>query len=178
MNHAGAGKTTLINILAGLYSASSGAIKINGVTLTPSNRSIFVQHLAYVRHSTPLHAESTVSELIRFAANLRLPTHTPSTVKRHRVDHLIKQLNLTTCKNTKVGKLSGGEHKRVAVAVEMVTEPSSFCVISNLSWLDLTGLSFPSRLASIRRANLRVCFCLSAVDASILLAMFFEVLIR
>lgn len=64
-----------------------------------------------------------------YAARLRLPSTTPISEKKRRVDAIIANLGLNSCKDTWIGDsehrgISGGERKRVSIGVELVSDPS------------------------------------------------------
>ena len=68
----------------------------------------------------------TVRECLAFAAKLKLTGTLEE--KMTRVDEVIKDLRLTKCQNTKIGGslvkgVSGGERKRTAIGVELITDP-------------------------------------------------------
>jgi len=93
---------------------------------------------AYVQQDDILFQTMTVRECLEFAAKLKLPGTTPE--KLARVEHIIQELRLTKCQNTKIGGplvkgVSGGERKRTSIGVELITDP-------NLIFLDepTTGL--------------------------------------
>lgn len=70
----------------------------------------------------------TVRETVTFAAKLRLPQTTPEQEKRHRVEELLGLLGLSSVADSVIGKegkrgISGGERKRVSIAVELITNP-------------------------------------------------------
>ncbi len=80
----------------------------------------------YVQQDDILFQTMTVRECLIFAAKLRLKGSDEE--KLERVDEIIKDLRLTKCQNTKIGGnlvkgVSGGERKRTAIGVELITDP-------------------------------------------------------
>ena len=74
-----------------------------------------------------LFAHITVEETLRYAATLRLP-ETTDTERDSAVNDVIRQLGLEACRHTIVGNafirgVSGGERKRLCVAIELLTQP-------------------------------------------------------
>lgn len=71
----------------------------------------------------------TVQETIRYAAHLRLPAYMPKRLKYEKVDEIIEYLGLMRVKDNRVGSsfgepgLSGGERRRVRIAMELVSDP-------------------------------------------------------
>jgi ABC-type multidrug transport system ATPase subunit len=81
----------------------------------------------------------TVREALEFAAKLKL--NMPDEDKMVRVDKIIKDLSLQKCANTQIGGLlkktiSGGERKRCAIGVELITDPSMVLLDEPTSGLD------------------------------------------
>jgi ABC-type multidrug transport system ATPase subunit len=81
----------------------------------------------------------TVREALTFAARLKLDLSVEDQDKR--VDKLIRDLSLEKCANTQIGGLmkktiSGGERKRTAIGVELITDPSIVLLDEPTSGLD------------------------------------------
>jgi ABC-type transport system involved in cytochrome bd biosynthesis fused ATPase/permease subunit len=127
--HTGAGKTTFLNTLAGRIGPAgtlTGAILVNGA---PRRHSIWRSQCAYVEQDDLLYPNLSVYETIKFAALLRLPSSMSNETKLQRVDEVIMELGLNGCRNTRIGSpdqrgISGGERKRVSIAIELVSQPS------------------------------------------------------
>ena len=133
MGPSGAGKTSLLNILAGRAS-SHGRVKItsdvrlNNYAVDPT--AIAVRKLiAFVAQDDSLQVTSTPREAIRFSAKLRLPRSTTDHELEKLTTRMITELGLTSCADTMVGGelikgISGGERKRTSVGVELVVKPA------------------------------------------------------
>lgn len=81
----------------------------------------------------------TVREALTFAARLRLKISEADQDKR--IDKLIDDLGLEKCKDTQIGTvlkktISGGERKRTAIGVELITDPSMILLDEPTSGLD------------------------------------------
>jgi ABC-type multidrug transport system ATPase subunit len=145
MGPSGAGKTSLLNILAG-RATTGGRIKItsdvrlNNFTVDPTN--IAVRKLiAFVAQDDSLQVTSTPREAIMFSAKLRLPRSTTDSQLEKLTNRMIEELGLTTCCDTIVGGelikgISGGERKRTSVGVELVTKPALVFLDEPTSGLD------------------------------------------
>lgn len=145
MGPSGAGKTSLLNILAG-RAASRGRISIesdvrlNNFAVDPTDIKVR-KHIAFVAQDDSLQATSTPREAIYFSAKLRLPR---STSERHLiklVNRMLEELGLTHCADTIVGGplikgISGGERKRTSVGVELVVRPAMVFLDEPTSGLD------------------------------------------
>ncbi len=66
----------------------------------------------------------TVRQTLGITASLRLPESMSKEEKKQRVDDILTVMGLSTCENTLVQKVSGGEKKRVSIANEMLINPS------------------------------------------------------
>jgi ABC transport system ATP-binding/permease protein len=131
----GAGKTTLLNALSGLRPAESGKILFDQTDLYKylgQLRSLF----GYVPQDDIVHSDLTVTEALTFAARLRLPAGTPRLEIVKLVDHTITSLGLSDRVNLKIGRLSGGQRKRVSVGVELLSRPPLLFLDEPTSGLD------------------------------------------
>ncbi|MFM1792359.1 MAG: hypothetical protein RLZZ252_713 [Bacteroidota bacterium] len=119
----GCGKTTLLKTLAGVIPNSSGKIIIAGKELG-ANYELLKTHIGYVpQHDHhAIHYDLTVKECLTFSARLRLPDLTQAQ-QDAKVDSLIRKLNIEKQKNNLIRNLSGGQQKRVSIAVELLIDP-------------------------------------------------------
>lgn len=126
MGSSGAGKTTLLNVLAGRVATGDieGEILVNS---RPRGQN-WKRVVGYVEQDDVMYRTLTVRETITFAALLRLPRYFTKEQKKARVEEVITELGLAKCANTIIGDeenrgISGGERKRVAIGIELVTNP-------------------------------------------------------
>jgi ABC-type multidrug transport system ATPase subunit/pSer/pThr/pTyr-binding forkhead associated (FHA) protein/ABC-type multidrug transport system permease subunit len=124
MGPAGAGKTTLLKALNGYSRPASGSVLFNGLNLY-RHYDRFSQQLAYVPQDDIVHPQLTVREALYFSARLR--TDLTDDEIETRIDKLLRELNLSDKKNTVIGSpenkvLSGGQRKRVNIAMELITD--------------------------------------------------------
>eukprot|EP00052_Salpingoeca_macrocollata_P002474 m.30691 g.30691 ORF g.30691 m.30691 type:complete len:648 (+) comp12321_c0_seq1:96-2039(+) len=143
MGASGAGKTTLMNLLAGRLTnakngETSGEILING---KKRDYSTLRNYTAYVVQEDLFFAELTPREIVTFAAALRLPQNLHQAEIDQRVDDVMAELSLQACQHTRVGNafvrgLSGGEKKRLNIATQLVTNPSLVLVDEPTTGLD------------------------------------------
>jgi ABC-type multidrug transport system ATPase subunit/pSer/pThr/pTyr-binding forkhead associated (FHA) protein len=127
MGPSGAGKTTLLLALNGYLPPSNGVVRINGEDLY-NIYDILRGSIGYVPQDDLVHAELTVFEAIKYSAKFRLPPDYTDEEIDARVEQTIKDLGLEQVKNLEIGKpekkvLSGGQRKRVNIALELVTDP-------------------------------------------------------
>ena len=130
----GSGKTTLLETLAGLRAPSSGRVLLDGRDVH-ADREQLRGTIGYVPQDDIIHRDLAVRATIRHAARLRLPGLDGAALDE-RVDHTINALGLTDRASTAVGRLSGGQRKRVSIAVELLTGPRAFFLDEPTSGLD------------------------------------------
>lgn len=124
----GAGKSTLIKVLLGLREPSQGKATLGGgpVTSVP---------IGYVPQDDALHRSLTVAESLGFSAELRLP-RLGERQRQERIDEVVQQVDLSERMGVKIAKLSGGQRKRVSVALELLTRPPILILDEPTSGLD------------------------------------------
>ncbi|CAB3223952.1 unnamed protein product [Arctia plantaginis] len=117
----GAGKSTLLNILAGYRLAgASGIISTNG---EPRNLKQFRKLSRYIMQEDLLQPYITVQEAMSIAADLKLGTDLSNEKKTIIVEEIIQLLRLNKARNTTTERLSGGERKRLSIALELLNNP-------------------------------------------------------
>jgi ABC-type multidrug transport system ATPase subunit len=127
MGPSGAGKTTLLLTLNGYLPPTSGVVRINGEDLYNIYDTLRGS-IGYVPQDDLVHPELTVFEAVKYSAKFRLPPDYSDDEIDARVEQTIKDLGLEGVKNLQIGKpekkiLSGGQRKRVNIALELVTDP-------------------------------------------------------
>jgi ABC-type multidrug transport system ATPase subunit len=128
MGPSGAGKTTLMTSLNGYQPPSAGRVLFNGQDLYGSFDH-FRLGIGYVPQDDILHGELTVAEALYFTARLRLPGDTSDAEIQQRIDRVLSQLGIAHIRDSVIGTpthkvVSGGERKRVNVAMELLNDPS------------------------------------------------------
>ncbi len=127
MGPSGAGKTTLMTALNGYQPPSAGRVLFNGRDLY-ADFDQFRLGIGYVPQDDILHGDLTVREALYFTAKLRLPGDTGREEIDHRIDRVLKKLHIDHIRDSTIGSptrkvVSGGERKRVNVAMELLTDP-------------------------------------------------------
>lgn len=127
MGPSGAGKTTLMTMLNGYQPPSEGQVLFNGLDIYDHFEQ-FRLGIGYVPQDDIIHGELTPREALRFTARLRLPPDTRAEEIESRIDQILGQLGLTEVADRMIGHaarkvLSGGQRKRVNVALELLTRP-------------------------------------------------------
>lgn len=140
MGPTGAGKSSLLNILAGSTKGSglSGEVLMNG----RKNGAKSLKRLrGYVLQDDTFFTQLTVRETLTYSALLRLPKSMSKAEKIERVDRVIKLLNIEKCQHTIVGGpmvrgVSGGERRRLNIGNELLANPSLLLLDEPTSGLD------------------------------------------
>uniref|UniRef100_A0A1I8NYQ4 ABC transporter domain-containing protein n=1 Tax=Stomoxys calcitrans TaxID=35570 RepID=A0A1I8NYQ4_STOCA len=121
MGPSGAGKTTLLNLLAGFgISTYTGDININR---NPRDLRLFRKMSRYIMQQDIVDPYFTVMESMMLAANLKLGNELTKQQKLEIIDEILSMLRLEKTANTATERLSGGERKRLCVAMELVNNP-------------------------------------------------------
>lgn len=131
----GAGKSTFMNCINGFEPATSGQVFMNDLDLY-QNYNYLKSGIGYVPQKDELHDFLTVKDALTFTANLRLTNDVQSYEIKPRIQQVLKIMDLTEHQNTMIKKLSGGQKKRVSIAMELVSDPDIFFLDEPTSGLD------------------------------------------
>jgi ABC-type multidrug transport system ATPase subunit/pSer/pThr/pTyr-binding forkhead associated (FHA) protein len=131
----GAGKSTLMDSLNGMRPATSGNVLVNNLDLYRHLDSL-KQSIGYIPQDDIIHRELTVYRTLYYVARLRLS----SDVSTKEIDQIINEVmdvtGLSERRDVPVSQLSGGQRKRVSIAVELITKPSVIFLDEPTSGLD------------------------------------------
>lgn len=131
----GAGKSTFLNCINGFEPATSGSVYMNGVDLY-KHYDMLKSGIGYVPQKDELHDYLKVISALRFTAQLRLPNDISKSEINRRVDEVLTIMGLYEHRNTMIKKLSGGQRKRVSIALELISDPDIFFLDEPTSGLD------------------------------------------
>ncbi|KAF0688347.1 Aste57867_20027 [Aphanomyces stellatus] len=139
MGPSGAGKTCMLDTIAGRNSNFTGSVTVNGQKWTSDFNSL----ASYVMQDDVFYPTLTVKEHLMYQAELRMGKTFNAVQREARVDYVINELGLTKCRDSQIGGgawdsrgLSGGERKRLSFATEILTNPSLLFVDEPTSGLD------------------------------------------
>lgn len=131
----GAGKSSLFRALLGELPPSGGTLVFRGLNLAEDAER--VRHLiGYVPQQDHLHRSLTVRRNLMYAARLRLPADTSRRAREERVAEVCERLGLADHLDARADTLSGGERKRLSIALEILSEPLLLLLDEPTSGLD------------------------------------------
>jgi len=134
MGPSGCGKSTLLKVLNGDSPSSTGEVYINGLDLI-SNYGYLKTQIGYVPQDDIVHRELTVEQSLYYACHLRLDGINDEFVAE-KIEQLLEELNIKEIRNNLVSNISGGQRKRVSIAVELISDPAVLFLDEPTSPLD------------------------------------------
>jgi|HubBroStandDraft_5_1064220.scaffolds.fasta_scaffold04768_5 ABC-type multidrug transport system ATPase subunit len=165
----GAGKSTLLGALTGMRPATAGSVFYDERDLY-ANYAELRHRIGLVPQENILHTQLSAHRALGYAAELRFPRDTSPAERTRRIGEVLGELSLTAHADTRTSSLSGGQQKRVNVALELLTKPSLLFLDEPTSGLDpgldmsvmemMSGLARDGRTVIVVThsvANLNVC---------------------
>lgn len=123
MGPSGAGKSSLLNILTG-FTNGEGKIKCTGLPDAKQGVKQYRKHSCYILQDDCLDPLFTVEETMNFAAELKLGNTVEHEKKQILITEILEGLSLAVCRKTRCERISGGQKKRLSVALELIGNPS------------------------------------------------------
>jgi molybdate transport system ATP-binding protein len=137
MGDNGAGKSTTLNIIAGIIQPDAGKIRISGSTVfdIEAGADVPVEHrqIGYVFQRSAVFPHLTVAENIAFGLHAR---HREPEFIGGQVSRWLDRMHIRDLAGVKAGRLSGGQKQRVALARALATEPALLMLDEPFSGLD------------------------------------------
>jgi ABC-type multidrug transport system ATPase subunit len=130
----GAGKSTLMKALNGYEPGNHGQVLLDGEPFYPK-LDLYRTQMGYVPQDDIIHRELPVRLALWYAAKLRLPDARPAEIEA-RINDALKAVDMVEHADKRVRVLSGGQRKRVSIAVELLARPSLFFLDEPTSGLD------------------------------------------
>ena len=166
LGFSGTGKTTLINLMAGIEMPTKGSVTYKGKPITePSpERGVIFQNYS-------LMPWLTVTSNVSLAVDTMFPSM-PKAERAERVAHYVKMVGLSHAASRRPAELSGGMRQRVNVARALAMDPEMLLLDEPLSALDaLTRANLADEIENIWSTNKKTCVLITNdVDEAILLA--------
>lgn len=131
----GAGKSTLAKVITGATRPSNGAVSLDGRNLHTAGAPLR-NRIGMVPQDDVVHGRLTVSQALEFAAQLRMPADVAACDRRRVIASVLEELELTAHVSTRIEKLSGGQRKRVSIALELLTHPALLVLDEPTTGLD------------------------------------------
>ena len=130
----GAGKTTLVNTING-YEPAKAEITLNGSNVYKEYDKMLYD-VGFVPQQELMRGDDTVYNTLSDSAMLRLPRNFSADDRRQRIEEVMEIFGLLPVKNSMVDKLSGGQKKRLSIAMEFISDPTLFILDEPDSGLD------------------------------------------
>lgn len=130
----GAGKSTLMKAMNGYEPANHGNILLDGEPLY-SRLDMYRTQMGYVPQDDIIHRALPVKLALWYAAKLRLPDAKPAEIEA-RIQDALRAVDMVEHASKPVRVLSGGQRKRVSIAVELLARPTLFFLDEPTSGLD------------------------------------------
>lgn len=164
MGPSGSGKTTMLNALTGVTKPTSGTITVNG---QPFDQGAMRRVAAFVPQDDLLTPNLTVDEALMEAALFKMGAPSPDSPgtsdQRAKVDALLSQFDLEGCRDVLIGHpegrkgISGGQKRRLSVALELCGSPSLLYLDEPTSGLDaVSTMTLVQLMASLARRGVTV----------------------
>ena len=131
----GAGKSTFMDTLNGFRPATEGTVLVNGDDFY-ANYNAYKNIMGYVPQQDIVYDALTVDQMLTYAAKLRMPEDSTDEEIAQRVKEVINDVELEGRENLIISQLSGGQRKRVSIAVELLADPKLFFLDEPTSGLD------------------------------------------
>ena len=121
MGPSGCGKSTLLKALNGDTPPTKGKVFLFNLELSENWQYLKTQ-IGYVPQDDIVHQQLTVEQCLYFTAKLRLDNLSDQYIDK-KIDQVLEDLNILEKKKNLISNLSGGQRKRVSIAVELMTDP-------------------------------------------------------
>ncbi|XP_063388514.1 ATP-binding cassette subfamily G member 4 [Cydia fagiglandana] len=173
MGPSGAGKSTLLDVLSGYrVTGVGGAVFLNGRGRIMKQ---FKKMSCYIQQDDRLQGLLTVGENMTMAANLKLPTKMDSYEKGEIIENILTNLGLYEHSNTRAAQLSGGQKKRLSIALELINNPLIMFLDEPTTGLDSSSCTQVVQLCSSLARQGRTIICTVHQPSASLFALFDQV---
>ncbi len=174
----GVGKSTIFNLITGLIKPDSGNIKINGYDV--NNYPIYLRtkkfKVGYVPQYGGYFNDLTLSQNLKAIAEIVIKNKNDQDIK---INELINKFELETLRNIKAKYLSGGQKKKLVIALSLLSEPSVLLLDECFAALDVLTIKMLQEIIINlqKEKQITICICdhqardlLACVDIGIILS--------
>lgn len=166
----GSGKTSLLNVLSGFVTQNvSGSIRINGDEIKCDS---FQKLSTYIMQEENLHKLLTVYEAMTFAVKFKTGNAYNKKQRHSKIISILEVLGLDEQINTFTKMLSGGEQKRLSIAVELVDDPSVIFLDEPTTGLDSSSSTQCMQLLKKLALEGKTIICTIHTPSALLLRLF------
>ena len=130
----GSGKTTLVNAIIG-YEKANATVKLNGADVY-RDYSNMKYRIGFVPQKNLMRGTDTVMHTVNDSARLRMPKSLTGSQRKSKTQEIMELLGLSAGSDGLVSKKSGGQLRRISIAMELVTDPELFILDEPDSGLD------------------------------------------
>lgn len=160
----GSGKSLLLGCLSDTLTPSSGKLLFDQTHELPRHRDYYRSKLGFVPQEDIIYEKLTVLENLRFAAKLRFPD-IPKKGLDEKIAVALDAVDMERHKDKRAGVLSGGQKKRVSIAVELLTQPRLLLLDEPTSGLDPgTQFRLMDNLRNLSRRGITVVCVTHSTD--------------
>ncbi|CAH1160279.1 unnamed protein product [Phaedon cochleariae] len=173
MGPSGAGKSTLLDVLSGYrINGVGGTVYVNG---RPRNLEEFRRSSCYITQDDRLQPLFTVQESMKIAADLKLPVDIGDKKKEKIIHNILGTLGLQKTKNVRAAQLSGGQKKRLSIALELISNPMVMFLDEPTTGLDSSSCTMCIKLLKQLASEGRTIVCTIHQPSAMLFALFDQV---
>jgi ATP-binding cassette, subfamily G (WHITE), member 1 len=173
MGPSGCGKSSLLNILSGFVQTDiSGSIKVNG---KERNDDSFRKQSTFIMQEENLHSLLTVRESMTFAVKLKTGKSLTNDQQGAKIVTILKTLNLDNHMSTLAGRLSGGQRKRLSIALELVDDPSIILLDEPTTGLDSSSSTQCIELLKNLALEGKTIICTIHTPSALILKLFDQI---
>lgn len=170
MGPSGSGKSTLLNILSGFITPNvSGSIRVNG---KPRDYDSFRKQSTYIMQEQNLHSLLTLRETMTFSVKLKTGNAMSKHERDKKIMMILENLGLEMHVDTFVDSLSGGQQKRLSIAMELVDDPTILFLDEPTTGLDSSSSTQCIKLLKELASQGKTVVCTIHTPSALLFEMF------